>query len=125
MNGYNFGGNLFNPYTNFNPYQTQAQSQVVKVNGANGANAYNIAPNSSALLLDESAPIVWFVQTDGAGYKTVTPYDIAPHVDQQAQTAQNLEARIKRLEDIINEQSHLSGNAGNGNKKRSEQPEDK
>ena len=29
-------------------------SQVVKVNGENGAKAYNLGANSSALLLDES-----------------------------------------------------------------------
>lgn len=127
MNGYGYGANMFNPYLNMGiPYSSApVQSQIVKVNGANGANAYNLAPNSTALLLDESASIVWLVQTDGAGYKTVSAYDIAPHVSQQEQAAQNLEMRVKRLEELINEQSHLSGNAGGDDKKRAEQPENK
>ena len=69
----------------FNPYQFQPQStQVVKVNGLYGANAFAIGPNSSALLLDESGTLVWLVTTDGAGYKTVSPYDITPHKEPAA-----------------------------------------
>ena len=97
-----------NPYLNpyMNQYQqTQAhpQSQVVKVNGENGARAYQIGPNSSALLLDESGTLVWLVVTDGAGYKTVTPYDIAPHQSAPAPDFSTLEQRITKLEGIINE----------------------
>ena len=47
------------------------KQEVIKVNGKNGANAFQLAPDSSALLLDTSAPLVWLVQTDGAGYKTL------------------------------------------------------
>jgi hypothetical protein len=91
-------------YNNYNPYQGYGmvnqqqlsyysqpqqnnnmgiQQQVVRVNGKNGAEAYQMAPNSSILLLDETAPIVWLKTTDGAGYPTVTPYDIAPHQNEQ------------------------------------------
>lgn len=77
-----------NPYLNpfgMMPYQQQTQpaSQVVKVNGENGARTYQMGPNSSALLLDESGLLVWLVTSDGAGYKTVTPYDITPHQEAQ------------------------------------------
>ena len=61
------------------PMQPQVRSEIVKVNGENGARAYQLAPNSSALLLNESSPIVWLVQSDGAGYKTITPYSITPY----------------------------------------------
>ena len=56
-----------------------AAQQVVRVNGENGARAFQIGPNGSAMLLDESGTLVWLVTTDGAGYKTVQPYDITPH----------------------------------------------
>ena len=39
--------------------------------------------NSQFLLLDESAPILWLASTDGAGYKTVSAFDISPHQNQQ------------------------------------------
>ena len=94
----------YNPFQNYNTMQNQAQStQVVRVNGRNGAEAYNIGPNSSALLLDESGTIVWLCTTDGAGYKTVAPYDIAPHKDVPPPDFGMLESRIKRLEDFVNE----------------------
>lgn len=93
-----------NPYPSFQPMQQITQSvQVVKVNGENGARAYQIGPNSSALLLDESGTMVWLCVTDGAGYKTVTPYDISPHQTAPAPDFSSLEERIKKLEGFMNE----------------------
>ena len=101
----NFQNPFLNPY--MNPYQAPAQnmiqpSQVVKVNGENGARAYQIGANSSALLLDESGLMVWLVTSDGAGYKTVSAYDITPHQTAPAPDYGSLEGRIKRLEEIVN-----------------------
>ena len=93
-----------NPYQYQMPqYQTPMQrTEIIHVNGENGARAMQLAPNSNALLLDDTAPIVWLVQTDGAGYKTVTPYTITPdhaepHVDLKA-----IDERLKKVEDILN-----------------------
>ena len=105
--------NYNNPYMQaYNPqmyspqtplYQSnQQQTQVIKVNGENGARAYQMGANSSALLLDESGTMVWLVTSDGAGYKTVTPYDISPHQTQPVPDFSSLEARISRLEETIN-----------------------
>lgn len=83
--------------------QNYVTQEVVKVNGINGVNAYQMAPNSSVLLLDTTAPMVWLVQTDGAGYKTNTPYDITPHVSEEETQFKTLEERIAKLEEVINE----------------------
>ena len=76
--------------------------QVVRVNGRNGAEAYNLGPNSSALLLDESGALVWLVTSDGAGYRTVSAYDITPHQTAPAPDFGTLESRIAKLEAIVN-----------------------
>ena len=87
--------------------QAQGQSQeVVKVSGINGVNAYQMTPNSSVLLLDTTAPIVWLVQTDGAGYKTSTAYDITPHESEETTQYKTLEERISKLEETINAKSN-------------------
>lgn len=107
-----------NPY--LNPYgmapqyqqQYQPQTQVVKVNGEAGARTYQIGPNSSALLLDESGTMVWLATTDGAGYKTVMAYDITPHQAAPAPDYTNLEMRIKKLEEILNGDSADPAAAG-------------
>lgn len=94
--------NLYNtnPYGTTTPFtpamymQQQQQSfykqEVVRVNGKKGAETYQLPPNSSILLLDESAPIVWLKTTDGAGYATVAPYDITPHQDEVPVDTKNL-----------------------------------
>jgi uncharacterized protein GlcG (DUF336 family) len=92
-----------NPYQGMTPAAQAPQMQVTKVNGEGGANAFSMGPNSSAILLDASGTMIWAVTTDGAGYKTVCPYDISPHKSQAAINYESLENRIKRLEEMIDD----------------------
>lgn len=105
---------MYNPYQ-YNPYQFQPSAvpqppqmaqQVVRVNGEGGARMLSLAPNSSALVLDETAPLVWLIVTDGAGYKTVSPYAISEYKTESGPTLQDLADRIKRLEDQVSDQSY-------------------
>ena len=102
-----------NPFNNFQQPQMQPQynipqQQIVKVHGKSGADTYQMAPNSSALLLDESAPIIWLAQTDGAGYKTLTAYDIQIHKDVPPIDVNSLEQRISRLEEMMTRESNTT-----------------
>jgi hypothetical protein len=117
MYGYN---DLYNPLMNpylpnpgQNPYQQAPKQEVVKVNGENGARAFPMGASSSALLLDESGTIVWLVVTDGAGYKTVAPYDITPHQTAPAADVSGLEERIRKLEEFVNGFTDDTSAAGN------------
>lgn len=122
--------NMQNPFLNQLGYgqlqqymQQQApQRQVDRVNGENGARAFAMGPYSSALLLDETGTIVWMVTTDGAGYKTVAPYDIMPHKEEPAPDYTNLESRVKKLEDMLG--GNQNGNTGNltATGKKSDEP---
>lgn len=99
-------------YPNFG-YNRQ---EVIRVNGENGAKAYNMPPNSSVLLLDEHDPVVWLKTTDGAGYPTITGYQITPMLTQaekDANTIAALEDRINKLERKLNK--HGKSNRGNVN----------
>ena len=96
------------PYAYPNPYQitpqmqhAEARPQVVRVNGRNGAEAYQMPANASVLLLDETAPIIWLKQTDGAGYPTLAAYDISPHQEAPAPDMRSLEERITKLEEAM------------------------
>ncbi|MCQ2509941.1 MAG: hypothetical protein MJ116_05700 [Lachnospiraceae bacterium] len=98
------------PYQN-NMYQSQpAQQQIIKVTGENGARAYQMPPNSSALLLDESEPIAWLKQTDGAGYPTLTPYKIEPYTPEPVPDMRDLVTRIERLEGLMHGKSNIAEN---------------
>ena len=109
--------NYYNPY-NLSNFTTLPQYNIVQVNGKNGAEAFQMAPNSKALLLDETAPLVWFVQTDGAGYKTCTPYSITPYKPEQPEDAlKSLEQRITNLEERLNAQSNSGTNKQSGSKR--------
>lgn len=86
-----------------------AQTKVIEVTGRAGADAYQLGPDSSILLLDNTAPIVWLVKTDGAGYKTLAAYDIKPHEEEKpADHFKELEERIAKLEETVNAKSNTS-----------------
>lgn len=76
--------------------------EIIKVNGEAGARNFRMAPNSNALLLDETAAIIWFAQTDGTGYLTVTPYSIAPYQPTPQVNIDDLATRVAQLEEIVN-----------------------
>ena len=95
------------PMTTNGQFQNSRQ-EIIKVNGENGARAFQMMPNSSALLLDENNPIIWLVQTDGAGYKTVSPYSITPYQPAPAIDLNDIDARLKRVEEKINESDNKS-----------------
>lgn len=108
--GYMPYGNQYGGYTGYgNQYggynQQPQRTEVIHVNGQNGAQALQMAPNSSAIVMDDTAPLIWLCQTDGAGYKTVRAFDIAPHQDAHTASVGDLENRIKRLEEIVNGKS--------------------
>ena len=113
-----YSNSMYNPYqpymgstsmgSNF-PIQRQ---EVVRVNGKNGADAYQMAPNSSILLLDETAPVIWLKTTDGASYPTVTGYKITPIETKittpiESSNYTDLESRIAKLEEIVNGKSDV------------------
>lgn len=96
--------------------------EVIKVNGEAGAKNFRMAANSSALLLDETAPIVWYAQTDGTGYLTVTPFDIRPHQIPVPVDVNELSNRVAKLEDMIaNVQQSYSGTSKQSKKQRQQQ----
>ena len=83
--------------------QMGQQTKVMEVTGRDGANTIQLGPDSSILALDSTAPIVWLVKTDGAGYKTLKPYDIKEHDEEKpVDHYKELEDRISKLEETIN-----------------------
>lgn len=118
-----------NPYYQYYPFQNQInqnqqiqqmqsnvyRQEILRVNGENGARAYQIAPNSSVLLLDEQNPIVYLKTSDSGGYATITAYSITPLKNQQSIDVNSLEERITRLEKIY--ESNFTGNERNESSK--------
>ena len=104
----NYQNPFFNPYGFMQqqpqmPQPAQPPVQIVKVSGENGARAYQMGANSSALLLDETQPVVWLKTTDGASYATLVPYKITPleREDPVKTNMDRLEERIAKIEEKV------------------------
>ena len=98
---------MYNPYFYQQNYQQQQnylpQQQIIQVNGKASVDTIQLAPNSSVLVMDTSAPIVWMCVSDGIGKVTSTPYDIVAHKEEPPVDMASVETRILRLEQIIAE----------------------
>lgn len=84
--------------------------EVPVVDGENGANSYPLPPDSSVLLLDKQDPIVWFKSTDSGGFANVKGFSITPIKTKQEEIDDNyndLDQRLKRIEEMLNEQSNI------------------
>lgn len=62
-------GQQYNPYTRMQqPQQPPMQSNLIRVKGEAGADAYHMGPNCQAVLFDEDSDTFWFKVTDGGGF---------------------------------------------------------
>ena len=88
-----------NPFFQVSP-QLQPQ-QVTQVNGKASVEQLKLAPNSSLLAMDTTAPIVWLCKTDSIGALQVQPYDISPHVEKPPVDLDALESRLSAIETML------------------------
>ena len=108
---------MYNPYSN--PYgfnqNVLPQQQIIQVNGKASVATMQLAPNSSLLAMDTSAPIVWLCVSDGIGKVTATAYDIVLHQEEAPVDMKSIEQRLGAIEstladmeDRINAKSNVS-----------------
>ena len=117
MNGFQpfMSPQQFQPYQNYPQYQIP-QQQVLQANGKASIDALKLAPNSSVLIMDTTAPIVWMCVSDSLGNVTPTPYDIFPHKEKPHPDMESLEQRLSSAEQSISKlleaMNHESDAAG-------------
>ena len=79
------------------------QQQIIQVDGKASVDTIQLAPNSSLLAMDRTAPIVWLCVSDGVGKVTSTPYDITVHQEKPPVDVSNMEERLAKMEKTIAE----------------------
>lgn len=96
---------FLNPYAN--PYQQNFQKQeILKVNGKNSVNNIQLAPNSSVIAMDTTAPLVWLCVSDSVGTVTATPYSITEYKEELPVNMADIETRITNIENKLEEMSN-------------------
>lgn len=84
-------------------YGAMQRYGIVRLNGRAGAEALQMQPNDEVIAIDEHENVVWLIQSDGAGYKSIHPYAISEIAPEPQINNADLMARIERLENRINE----------------------
>lgn len=111
QNQYQMGGINFNPYQQQWQLPSQTRLPVYKAEPLQGENAawqFPMGPNSEIWLPDAIEDMVWWIQTDMHGNKTVTGFDINLHQKPQPVDTNDLAARLAVVEEWINAKSNKS-----------------
>ena len=109
---YNYNQPFFNNYqvhpnTSYQttyPTNVLPPQQILQANGKTSVDAIRLSPNSSVLIADTTAPIVWKCVSDSLGNVTADPFDIIPHKDEQEKEREDMSAMLadmnQRLSDL-------------------------
>ena len=103
---------MYNPYMQNNfmqqymqPYTPQTNKlppqQILQANGKESVDKIEMSPNSSILVMDNTAPIIWMCVSDGLGNTVRTPYDVKVHQEKVPTSIDTLEQRLDALEVMI------------------------
>lgn len=120
-NPYQYGQQVYNAFQQPQQNNTLPQQQVIQVNGKASVDTIQLAPNSSILVMDTSAPMVWLCVSDGVGKVTATPYDITEHKETPPIDTASLEQRITAVENFINKLMESASNEPNVTKSKPKQ----
>lgn len=84
---------------------TLPPQQILQANGKASIDAIRMSPNSSVLIADTTAPIVWKCVSDGLGNVTAEAFDITHHKTEEEVEKENtnnllmdISTRLERLE---------------------------
>ena len=95
--GMQYGAYQNNVYQNMSP-----ATDIVKVAGMEGANAYPMGPNQKAVVFDSREDVMYFITTDGGGYKSIQDFDFFPrHHGKQEQTPQANYVTREDFEELV------------------------
>ena len=96
-------GNVFPNFFAQPQMQPQnASMQLIKVNGLEGAKAYQMGPNSCVALFHESEDILYVKSTDGAGFPSIRtfrfePFEVEPEKPVKYVTTEEFEKFKKEI----------------------------
>lgn len=94
------------PYGTTNQ-QSQGRSDLIQVNGIDGARNYQIPANSRVALFDANTDVFYIKQTDAGGYPTLTAYQFTAVKDMNGApveyvTRQEYNDLVKEIEELKN-----------------------
>lgn len=73
------------PFIQNAAFQRSNVMELVRVNGIDGARAFQMPPNSTAALFDSGNDIMYIKQTDGAGFPNIRVFTFTEQVQQSPQ----------------------------------------
>lgn len=79
-----------NQFSQFQQTQLPVQN-LIRVNGIDGAKAYQMSPNSTVALFDSNEDIMYVKSTDGAGFPQIRKFRFVEMQESQTQQPENVD----------------------------------
>lgn len=86
-------------YPSWNQYGRQ--DGLIRVTGADGAKAYQMAPNSSAALFDGTRDAFYVKTTDGAGFATIRTFEFSEVMETPANPESNIMQEVQSIREEL------------------------
>lgn len=101
---------LQNQFTMPQQYNTQQQDSSIKyVNGKESANAYQMQPNTSVLLMDSNNPKFYIKTSDASGFCTVRTFNFSEETEANSDKYITRE-EFEKFKNSLTEVKHESNN---------------
>jgi hypothetical protein len=78
-----------NNINNMSAQNNLVPQELIRVNGLQGAQTYQMAPNSTVALFDGNSDIMYIKQTDGAGFGNIRKFSFTEILDNQQVSQQS------------------------------------
>lgn len=96
----------YNNYLNFN--RTVPIYRADPIHGENAAWQYPMGPGSEIWLPDAEQDIIWWIQVDNNGNRSVKSFDIKPHEEPEPVDMNSILERLTILEEKVNAKQNKS-----------------
>lgn len=107
----------FNPQTSIQ----QSNNGLIRVNGIDGAKAFQMVPNSVVALFDGNEDIFYIKTSDGAGFSTIKSFQFYPIEDNPSTSNSNDYATKEELANLKQQVEEVKGMISSGKQSISEQ----
>ena len=104
------------PQMAYQPNNNYQPNNLIKVNGIDGARAYQMSPNSSVALFDTNDDLIYIKSTDGAGFPTIDTYHFHKVEEKSAPQFVSKEEMMEEIDKLRKEIRNGKHNSKQSNK---------
>lgn len=108
---------MYYPQMNFQPPSYGQSNNLIRVNGIEGARAYQMTPNGTVVLFDEGRDVFYLKTSDGGGFASIREFTFTEKknpvqsLTDDYMTKAEFNAEIEKIREEINGKQYIQQHA--------------